>query len=172
MLDTAPIDTLGFAPIAMLPTAPIAMLDVVPVTMPDAASCAGNRSSRANVRRQDRILSICDYETQRRSREILLKGQGFHVESFASSDVLDALFVRGSQIAILCYSVAQARAVRLADTLHRYHPHICVVRLQRMERSTDPCFDQEIDSQAGSDQLVRVIRQVASRLSGANQSPW
>lgn len=113
-----------------------------------------------------RILSIGDYDSLRISREWLLRQAGFHAESLTSCAPLDAFKVRSFSIALLCHTVPFERAVRIADILHRYHPRILVMRLNQSDPVGNAGFDRELDSLLSPAELLRVLREEASRLNG------
>lgn len=110
-----------------------------------------------------RILSICDYDGLRVARELLLKQEGYSIESHESHDAFDALSGRSFHLAILCHSVAQQYAIPIADILHRYNSHIQVLRLCSADPHGCSSFDRELDSLADPGELLEIIRQTIFR---------
>jgi hypothetical protein len=116
-----------------------------------------------------RILSICDYDGLRVSREWLLDREGYSTESHTSSDPLDAYALESFRLAILCHSVAPEQAIRIADLLHRRNRRIFVVRMSvASDRAHSPSFDAEFDGFAQPDRLLAFIREAVARLPGAH----
>lgn len=110
-----------------------------------------------------RILSICDYDGLRVARELLLNQEGYSTESYASSDSFDALSGQIFHLAILCHSVAQQQAIRIADMLHRYNSRILVLRLGNSDPRCSSSFDCEVDGFTGPGKLLEIIRETILR---------
>jgi hypothetical protein len=122
-------------------------------------------SSPAGESPSVRILSICDYDGLRVSREWLLDREGYATESHASGDPLYALALHSFHLAILCHSVVPEQAIRIADTLHRRNRAIFVVRMSvGSDRAHSPFFDAEFDGFADPDRLLQFIRDTVARL--------
>ena len=132
-------------------------------SLPVASRQSRGSISIAGVPRAARILSICDYDGLRLARELLLNQEGYIAESHSSVDSLDTLDVAGFRLAILCQSVAQKRAVHIAEMLHRNNSGIQVMRLSRWQPAGDPCFDFELDSHTEPGKLLEFIREAVLR---------
>ncbi|HWG21797.1 MAG TPA: hypothetical protein VG225_14795 [Terracidiphilus sp.] len=107
-----------------------------------------------------RILAISDYEGLRFSRELLLREQGYYVESMNSRELLEISKVRTFDVAILCQSVDPARAVRLAEILHRYRPGIGVLRVAPVHSASHSSFDIELEGFAGPEALLQAVSEL------------
>jgi DNA-binding NtrC family response regulator len=82
-----------------------------------------------NVDGPVRILSVCDDEELRSSREQVLRVDGYQIESYSSEDSFAARQVRSFDMAVICQSVNQDQAARLAEMLTRHHPGLRILRL-------------------------------------------
>lgn len=71
-----------------------------------------------------RILSICDDEGLRHSRELLLTSEGYSTESVTSDVVLSVEQARRFDAVLICRSVDPKRGRALTETLERYNPGI------------------------------------------------
>lgn len=76
-----------------------------------------------------RILSVCDDDSVRYSRELLLKQAGYEAESITSAALLRASLVKSFRLAIVCQSLESKQAVRVTEILRRYNPQIQVLQL-------------------------------------------
>lgn len=85
-----------------------------------------------------RILSICDDDGLRYSRELLLVKGGFVAESVTSDSFLSMTKVRSFDAALICQSVPPHRVVELDETLRRYNPEIQVLSMAALE-SAEAC---------------------------------
>jgi hypothetical protein len=82
-----------------------------------------------SVDRRVRILSICDRDRLRTSRERELKSAGYEVDSVSSNEFLRFGQVRSSAIAIICTTVNPESALRLKHLLPSYNPEIRILHL-------------------------------------------
>jgi len=108
-----------------------------------------------------RILSICDDDGLRLSREPLLLNDGYVVESIASSVPLSVARVRTFDIALICRSVDAHRAMALKEMLERYNSQIQVVCISPLD------FESFIDASSlvppTPEGLLHAIRLLADR---------
>lgn len=111
-----------------------------------------------------RILSICDDDSIRFSRELVLRQESYEVESVTSNTPLDVCRVRSFQLAILCHSLPRNRAAQLADMLRRYNHAIHVVRVQAVRSQGDPCYKADCEVLPGPAAMLEGIRTLAMRL--------
>jgi CheY-like chemotaxis protein len=112
-----------------------------------------------------RILSICDDDDIRFSRELVLKQEGYEVESMAGSKLLESCSVRSFHIAVLCHSLGVARAAAIADHLRRANPGILLLRVHAIRSCPDCFYDMECEVLPGPDALLQAISGLCSRLS-------
>lgn len=110
-----------------------------------------------------RILCISDYDGLRVSRKLLLEREGYYAESVPSSTVIDPALALRFQMAILCDSVAQKDAQRVAQLLRCHHPGIRVVRVSKWGRTGDPNYDRELDCFLDPSQFLLAVREEVSR---------
>jgi hypothetical protein len=111
-----------------------------------------------------RILSICDDERIRFSRELVLMHEGYEVESVTSNTPLDVGRVRSFHIAILCHSLAAYRASQIAHMLRRYNPSIGVIRVHSLRVQMDSFYDVDCEVLPGPDAMLEGIRALAMRM--------
>lgn len=114
-----------------------------------------------------RILSICDDEGIRFSRELVLRHEGYEVESVPSSEGLDGSRIRSFHIAVLCHSLSPSHAAEIAAELRRWNPGIGILRVQAIRSRTGHVYEADGEVLPGPRQLVSGIRMLASRF----QSP-
>jgi DNA-binding response OmpR family regulator len=117
-----------------------------------------------NPGKRIRILSICDDDSIRFSRELVLKQEGYDVESVTSNAPLDTAKVSAFQIAILCHSLTAFRASQMADTLRRYNPSIQVVRIHAVRSQQDNFYDADCEVLPGPGAMLDGIRTLVTRL--------
>ena len=115
---------------------------------------------------QTRILAISDYEGLRRSREQVLRLEGFQVESVNSRTLIGIAWVRSFDMAIFCQSVEEARAVRLAELLRRHNSKIMLLRINPSHAGGEggSLFDCEMEALAGPRGLLRAIEIMGQRM--------
>ncbi len=80
-----------------------------------------------------RILSICDDDGLRYSRELLLTNDGYEIDSVSSDAVLSVSQARSYDVALICRSVDTKRGMALTEMLQRYNPEIQILRIAPLE---------------------------------------
>ena len=110
-----------------------------------------------------RVLSICDDEGIRFSRDLVLRHEGYEVESVLSSEQLDADRIRSFQIAILCHSLSPSHAAEIAIGLRRFNPGIGILRVHAIRSSMDHVYDVDCEVLPGPGQLLDGIKTLAAR---------
>lgn len=83
------------------------------------------------------ILSVCDDDGLRYSRELLLTNAGYQTESVSSDIALSVARARSFDAALICRSVDMKRSMALTEMLQRYHPEIqimCVAPFESAEQ--------------------------------------
>ncbi len=111
-----------------------------------------------------RILSIGEDEGIRFSRELVLRQEGYEVESVASNARLESAWVRTFPIAILCHSVDPSRAAEIAEKLRERNSSIAVVRVHAIRSRRDFFYDVDCEVLPGPDQLLDAIRTLVARI--------
>ncbi len=117
-----------------------------------------------------RILSICDDEGIRFSRELVLRQEGYAVESLASTEPLDPNRARSCQLAILCHSLSPDCAARITAFLRELNPLILVVRVHAIRSTLDPYYDADCEVLPGPGQLLQGIQLLCARLEQPAES--
>ena len=110
-----------------------------------------------------RILSICDDDGLRFSRELVLRNDGYETESITSKDALTAARVRSFDIALICRSVHPTRAMALSDWLRQYNPEIQIVCIAPLEDAAEPC-EANLEILAGPEPLLHTIRTLSAQV--------
>ncbi len=111
-----------------------------------------------------RVLSICDDEGIRISRELVLKHEGYDVESTSSNEPLDPTRIRSFHIAILCHSLSPRQAGEITENLRKHNPEIGVLRVYAIRSLTDHYYDADCEVLSGPGQLLEGMRTLCSRL--------
>lgn len=120
-----------------------------------------------NPGKRIRVLSICDDEGIRYSRELVLRHEGYDAESVASNEPLDPAQIRSFQIAILCHSLSPSRAAQIAIALRLYNPEIGVLRVHALRSNVDHVYDVDCEVLPGPGQLLEAIKTLATRFDPA-----
>jgi hypothetical protein len=110
-----------------------------------------------------RVLSICDDDGIRFSRDLVLKHEGYDVESVASNENLDAAQVRCFHVAILCHSLSPHRAAEIARILRSCNPDIGILRVHAIRSPLDHFYDVDCEVLPGPGQLLSAIHTLAAR---------
>lgn len=110
-----------------------------------------------------RILSICDDDGIRFSRDLVLKHEGYEVESVPSSEKLEAAWLRCFHIAVLCHSLSPHRAAEIALILRRCNPDIGILRVHAIRSAMDHFYDVDCEVLPGPGQLLSAIHTLAVR---------
>jgi DNA-binding NarL/FixJ family response regulator len=82
-----------------------------------------------NSDRPVHVLSVCDDNGLRSSRELVLKVDKYVVHSHPSNVFWAASEIRLFDVAIICQSVDDEDAARLIERLSQYNPNLRVLRL-------------------------------------------
>jgi ribosomal protein S16 len=97
-----------------------------------------------DVRRRARILSVCDDEGLRSSRELLLRSTGYETESVTSYEFLKVSYVRTFDIALICTSIQPSRVGPLIEMLGRYNPMIQILDMDDLRFRAEPMFQTTV----------------------------
>lgn len=116
-----------------------------------------------------RILCIGDDEGIRFSRELVLRQEGYEVESATSDARFDSPWVRSFPIVVLCHSLDSNSAAKVAEKLRQRNPAIAVVRIHSIRSIQEQFYDVDCEVLPGPDQLLSVIQSVAMRLAPRDQ---
>jgi DNA-binding NtrC family response regulator len=103
------------------------------------------------------VLSICDDDGLRFSRELLLMRDGYKTESIQSNTALTDTWIRSFDLALICRSVNRDRAIALVETLRRHHPGIQILAIRPLDSSPDLC-DADLEVPSGPPALLNAIR--------------
>lgn len=116
-----------------------------------------------SARKAIRILSVCDDDGIRFSRELVLRQEGYEVESMAGSEPIDAARARSFHIAILCHSLSPRHATQITDHLRQANPGIRVLRVHALRSATDHYYDADCEVLPGPGQLLSGIRMLSAQ---------
>ncbi len=114
-----------------------------------------------------KILSICDDDGLRYSRQLVLESVGYAVESMTSASPLDAAKLNAIEIAILCHSVDANHAAHLADELRRLNPGIRVLRVHAIQSKHERLYDVDCEVLPDPVPLLDAIESLRARAAGA-----
>src|SRR5579863_5435729 len=112
-----------------------------------------------------RVLSVCDDEGLRVSRELLLQKDGYQTESIESNAAITVSRVRSFDLALICRSVDRGRAIALTEMLRRYHPAIQILSIAPLDSSTDMCH-ADLEGPSGPQVLLDAIRSLLQQRTG------
>jgi hypothetical protein len=110
-----------------------------------------------------RLLSICDDDGIRFSRDLVLRHEGYEVESVASNEKLDSARIQSFHIAVLCHSLSANRAAEIAFALRRSNPEIGVLRVHAIRGAVDHSYDVDCEVLPGPGQLLDAVKTLAMR---------
>jgi DNA-binding response OmpR family regulator len=115
------------------------------------------------------ILSVADDDGIRFSRELVLRQEGYEVESVASGARFDGTWVRRFPIAILCHSVDSNLAAQIAETLRERNPSIAIVRMHAIRSREELFYDVDCEALPGPEQLLSALQALASRTNSQGE---
>lgn len=109
-----------------------------------------------------RIISICDNESLRQSRELVLKSDGYDVQSFFSWNAPGVSVVRDAQIVVMCRSVDEERARALTYLFRGLNGNLKILDLRSLVASDNDehnlgggAFLNLIENACGTDAMSR-----------------
>lgn len=111
-------------------------------------------SSRKGVR----ILSICDDDGIRISRELVLRQEGYEVESITSSVTWDPRLADCFHIAILCHTLLSVEAAQWAILLRKGNPHLRILRVCCIRSRSEGLYDVDCEVLSGPVALLAAIQ--------------
>jgi DNA-binding response OmpR family regulator len=111
-----------------------------------------------------RILSICDDEGIRFSRELVLKQEGYEVESVRSDEDVDDSRIKSFHIAVLCHSLSPEDAARMTIQLREANSTISVLRVHAIRSMETRFYDVDCEVLPGPGQLLSGIQVLCTRL--------
>jgi hypothetical protein len=112
-----------------------------------------------------RVLSICDDDGLRLSRELLLLKDGYKTESIQSHTALTVTRVRSFDFALICRSVDPKRSIALIEMLRRYHPAIQILCIAPLESSAH-IYLGDLEVPSGPQALLDAIRILLQKRQG------
>ena len=118
-----------------------------------------------------KILSICDDDGLRYSRQLVLESVGYQVESVPSDAPLEAAQVKEFEIAILCHSVDANHAANLAKDLRRMNRSILVLRVHAIQGMQERLYDVDCEVLPDPLPLLNAIKSLRARTTGALAKP-
>ena len=113
-----------------------------------------------------RVLSICDDNLVRSTRELVLRKDGYEIVSIDSNDLLGVAEIRRFDVAVICHSVPQARAMGLAERLRRYKPEIRLLRVNPRVRRAEPYYVVDSEVLGGPGELLKAVKELLDRSTG------
>jgi DNA-binding NtrC family response regulator len=111
-----------------------------------------------------RILSVCDDDGIRFSRELVLKQEGYEVESAPSGEHLEDSRICSFNIAVLCHSLSAEDAARIANQLRGANSSISVLRVHAIRPMSSNFYDVDCEVFPGPGQLLSGIKMLSSRM--------
>jgi DNA-binding NtrC family response regulator len=104
-----------------------------------------------------RVLSICDDEGLRTSRDFLLRQDGYQTVSMESNTTLPASLVRSFDLALICRSIDRERAIALVGLLRQYHPGIQILSINPLDSSPET-YHPDLKVPSGPQALLDAVR--------------
>lgn len=121
------------------------------------------RSRPMNSGKAIRVLSICDDDGIRFSRDLVLKHEGYEVESVPSNVELDPSWVCSFHIAVLCHSLSPARASEIAAALRLSNSSIRILRVHAIRSVADHLYDVDCEVLPGPGQLLSAMHTLVAQ---------
>jgi len=115
-----------------------------------------------------RVLSICDDDLLRSTREMVLRKDGYDIVSISSNDLLGVPEIRRFDVAVICHSVPPARAMGLVERLRRYNPEIRLLTVNPRVRRADPFYEVDSEVLAGPGALLKAVKQLLDKNAAPN----
>lgn len=109
------------------------------------------------------ILSISDDEGVRVSREMLLRRNGYEVESVESQEFLGVGYVRRFKVALICTSIPAPLVGPLMEKLIRYNPSIQIIEMEDLRFNAELWFDVNASRSAGPDLLLEALKEASAQ---------
>jgi hypothetical protein len=109
------------------------------------------------------ILCICDDDAIRFSREPVLREAGYESKWLPSNADLDAVSVRGFNIAIICQTVSWKRAAYLTALFKRLNPAIRVLRVNTLRSEMDNALKFECELVSGMGALIQILDSLSKK---------
>jgi ActR/RegA family two-component response regulator len=110
-----------------------------------------------NPSRAHRLISICDDDSLRYSREMVLRHAGYETVSVTSHASLEELTSEPFDIAIVCPSIVADRAFRIVQRLRDRNPDIRVLRIQSYPSEPNYSFGPEYTVPGRPTALLRAV---------------
>ena len=110
-----------------------------------------------------RILSIGDDENLLISRELILRKQGYEVESIASNEFLKASPAGNFHVAVISQSVVRPKASQVAETLRRNYPKIRILRIQPLRSNSDDSYDLDCEAFPSPSAFLAAVERLCDR---------
>lgn len=111
-----------------------------------------------------RVLSICDDDGIRVSRELVLKQEGYDAESAVGNELPGPDRIRSFHIAVLCHTISHKRAAEITEALRKHNPSIAVLRVHAIRSTANSCYDADCEVFPGPGQLLQGMEALCSRL--------
>jgi hypothetical protein len=113
------------------------------------------------------ILSVGDDARLLETRQMVLASAGYVVLSMSSTELLNERRVQQTNLAVICHSVLSKRAARVAQTLHRIHPGLPILRLGDSSPEPNGSYEFTFDFPPRPEVLLRTLELL---LSGRTES--
>ncbi len=110
-----------------------------------------------------RILSVGDDDHLRLSRDLILRNEGYEVESTTSNSVLKILPEGRFDVAVISQSVNLARAIRVAGALKKRDASIRILRIQELRSDLLKVFDVTCETLCGPSAFLRAVGSLCTR---------
>lgn len=110
-----------------------------------------------------RVLLIGDDDDLRLTRAMILRKEGYGVESVSSNGALKAPPDGEFQVAVIGQSVSSARAVRIASSLRDRYAEIRILRIQETGPQIGNAFDLSCEILSGPVAFLAAVRSLCER---------
>jgi DNA-binding NtrC family response regulator len=117
------------------------------------------------------ILSVCDDEGLRLSRELLLQKDGYQTESMESNTAFTVRRARSFDLALICRSVDRARAITVIEILRRYHPAIQILCIAPLDYLAD-MYHADFEGASAPQALLNAIRSLMQQRTGPSRAQF
>jgi hypothetical protein len=114
------------------------------------------------------ILSIGNDLELLRTRQMVLESVGYQVSSVTSPGIGESDEIQRIDLALICHTVEDARATRIACSLRNMHPPMSILRLIKVYWGQESTFDETLALSADPKNLLNRIHQMLT----AKRASW
>jgi DNA-binding response OmpR family regulator len=104
------------------------------------------------------IVLVGDDESLRHSRDLILRNDGYEVDSVSSLAALNSPLDGRFDVAVISQSVTPSRAMRVAAALRQANPRIRILRVQAVSSQMEDGCDLCLENLSGPRAFLNAVR--------------